>query len=217
MEELSTDVYVFPLPARGGGLIRPAGVATETGIILLDTGYDDQADALGDHLEEAGYGYGDVEVVVLTHQDGDHAGCAAEVRDRSGALVAAHAADVPFIDGREDPIKSGPDRYPPVPVDIELTDGVRFRTNAGPMTTIHTPGHTPGHLVLHLPDQGLLVAADALSSEEHLGGPNELYTPDMDSAIESAHRLTNLAFDRTLTYHGGYIEEGASELRDHLA
>lgn len=33
---------------------------------------------------------------------------------------------------------------------------------------VHTPGHTSGHAALHLPDQGVLVAGDALMTEHAL-------------------------------------------------
>jgi glyoxylase-like metal-dependent hydrolase (beta-lactamase superfamily II) len=124
--------------------------------------------------------------VLLTHQDGDHAGGLASVVASTDAVVFAHEVCAPYVDGREDPIKGGSDRYDPVPVDVELTDGVRFRTAAGPMRVVFTPGHAPGHVSLYLPDERLLLAADALTAARgRLRGPSEEFTLDMSEATDS--------------------------------
>jgi glyoxylase-like metal-dependent hydrolase (beta-lactamase superfamily II) len=121
------------------------GIETDSGLILFDVGFPGQSNHLAAQLEEAGFGFEDVELIVITHQDGDHAGTLRAVKDRSGALVAAHADDVPYIDGERDPIKGGSnsDRYPPASVDIALVENVTFRTAAGPVRIVATPGPLP--------------------------------------------------------------------------
>lgn len=220
--ELAPGVYDFPQTVEQNGVentIHPAAVETTKGIILVDTGYEGLTDQLEANLGEAGYGWADVTAVVISHQDSDHAGSLSEVVDRTDAIVYAHQNAVPYIDGRKHPIKSPEgERYPPVDVDVEVVDGVSFRTNAGPMNVVFTPGHAPGHIALHFPDARVLLAADALTADENgIAGPSEQYTPEMDRALESAQQFTELAIDRTLCYHGGLVEHGADRIAEVVA
>ncbi len=217
--ELATGVYAFPQTFDRNGeeaVINPAAVVTQKGIVLIDVGFPGQADTIESHLRDAGYGWDDVAAVLITHHDGDHAGGLAEVVDRTDAVVYAHTRCAPYVDGREDTIKS-PDgeRYPPVPVDVELVGGVSFRTTAGPMEVVFTPGHTPGHVSLHIPDAGLVFAADAVVAQNgELVGPNEEFTLDMDTALDSLETLADREFGRILCFHGGLVEADAMQLLD---
>lgn len=226
--ELADGAYTLPIAVERDGTettFHPAAVETDRGVVLLDAGLPGTTDDLGAALTDAGLGFADVTAVVLTHHDGDHAGGLAGVRERAAdPVVYAHEAATPFVDGRERPVKTDPDaeRYPPVPVDVELQDGVTFRTRAGPMRAVFTPGHAPGHLSLHLPEADLLLAGDALTSEGgELRPPVERFTPDVREATRSVGRLTELDADRVHCYHGGPADEGTAgvervydELRD---
>lgn len=208
MQQLLSGVYTLPLEFEFMGerqTIHPVAVETDHGLVLVDIGTPDHVDALESQLDDLGFGLDDIDTILVTHQDGDHAGGLGEAKRRSNALVVAHVDDAPYIDGRRHPIK-GDERYPPAVVDIELVDGVVFRTAAGPMRVVATPGHTPGHVSLYLPDAKLLLAADALTADNGFGGPNEPFTPDMDDAVESVGRLAALDVDRTLCYHGGLVD-----------
>jgi len=210
--ELSDGVYAFPQTISRDGqqaTFHPAAVETDRGLLLLDVGFPQAIDQLGDHLAETGHDFADVWAVLVTHQDGDHAGALSAVRERSDALVFAHEECAPYVDGRLDPIKSDDDRYPPVPVDVEVTDGVRFRTAAGPMEAVFTPGHAPGHVSLYFPEPKLLLAVDALTADDdELAGPSEEFTLDVEDATESVGRLSEEDVQRTFCYHGGLVEQG---------
>ncbi len=214
--ELTDGIYDLTLTMKTDDrevTIHPSAVETDDGLILFDTGYPATLDQLEAALEEHGFGFDDIEFLFLTHQDGDHAGAAADIVDDTGATVFAHTDDTPAIDGRETPIKTGDERYPPVPVDVEVVDGVTLRTAAGPMHVVATPGHTPGHVSLYLPDQKLLVAADALTVEDgELSGPIEQFTPESEEAAESVDKLADLDVERVLCYHGGPVGAGTSEI-----
>lgn len=87
----------------------------------------------------------------LTHGHLDHAGAAAELRERTGVAVEGpHREDQFWLDqitesaGRYG-IKGGrnvtPDRY--------LEDGDTLELEGVKFDVAHTPGHTPGHVVIH--------------------------------------------------------------------
>ena len=211
--EIADGVYAFPQTVGVGDSERtfhPSAVETATGLVLVDVGFPGQSEQVEANLDSAGFDWSDVRAVLLTHQDGDHAGGLAEVLDHADATVYAHEACAPYVDGREHPLKSDDDdRYPPARVDVELVDGVRFNTLAGPMDVVFTPGHAPGHISLHLPEAGVLLAGDALTADgDGLQGPNERYTPEMAQALDSAERLSARSFDRVLCHHGGPVTAG---------
>lgn len=218
---LPDTVYDFTLTGQQGDrelTTHPVAVETPAGLLLIDTGLPGQTDDLVDALAAAGADLGDVAGVVLTHQDPDHAGCLAALRERTAdargtpPTVYAHVADAPYVDGRAKPIKSDGDRYPPTAVDVELVGGTVFRTDAGPMRVVETPGHTPGHVSLYLPDEKLLLAADALTvADGELAGPPAGFTPEMETALDSVEELAALTFESVVCFHGGTVAATAAD------
>lgn len=214
--ELTDGLYDLPVTLEledRDVTLNPAAVETDRGLLLLDTGCPGIADQLEANLEDAGFGWDDVWGVVLTHQDVDHAGELAAVIDRADPVVFAHPDCAPYVDGREHPVKLEDDqeRYPAAPVHVEIQEGTRFETAAGPMEVVFTPGHAPGHVSLYFRDAQFLVSGDALHVPEgDLDGPRGPL--DESQAIESIETLSTLAFDRTLCYHGGFVEQGTAAL-----
>lgn len=220
--ELATGIYALSQTVDRNGTERtfhPAAVTTPKGVVLVDAGDPGTLEQIEANLESEGLSLDDVRAVVMTHQDGDHAGALRAMVDRTGAVVYAHGRSAPYLDGREHPIKSPPgQRYDPVDVDVELVDGVAFRTDAGPMEVVYTPGHAPGHISLYVPDEQTLLAADALTADEDgLTGPNEEYTPEMDRALGSAERLAELDVEQVLCYHGGAVNADGARIREIVA
>lgn len=217
---LPEHVYRLPVRVEGDSRERtfnPVAVETPHGLLLLDTGLPGVTDELEAALRDHGKSFEDVASIVVTHHDADHVGCLASVAERTDALVFAHEDGVPYVEGEEEPVKSTEERpisYPGTPVDVQLVGGERFRTVAGPLLAVHTPGHAPGHTSFYSPESKLLVTADALNVEgDHLVGPRERFTPDMETAWASVERLAELDVDHALCYHGGYVEEGSEEIR----
>lgn len=215
--ELTPGVYPFPqtIVRESGELtIYPAAVETPKGVLLVDVGDPGTTDQIAANLEAMEAEWADVRGVVLTHHDGDHAGGLADVLELTDAVVYAHRECAPYVDGRKYPLKEDPDdRYPEVDVDVELVEGVSFRTAAGPMDLVFTPGHTPGHVSLYFPEERLLLVGDTITANENsLAPPWEENTPDMDRARESIRTLANLDVERVLCYHGGLVEATPADI-----
>lgn len=104
------------------------------------------------------------------------------------SLVLAHIDEAPYIAGDRDLIKGSLGSYLPVSVDIEVVDDVKLRTAAGTVWIVATPGHTPGHISIYVPNQEVLLAADAITAEGEFDGPNEGATVDMVEATDSISR-----------------------------
>lgn len=87
----------------------------------------------------------------LTHGHLDHAGAAAELRDRTGVKVEGpHREDQFWLDRIEDDARRynvpglrnvTPDRY--------FEDGEGLDFEGARFDVLHTPGHTPGHVVIY--------------------------------------------------------------------
>lgn len=94
----------------------------------------------------------------------DHAGAAAELRERTGVTVEGpHRDDQFWLDqitesSRRYNLPGGrnvtPDRYLEDGDELEL-EGVKFGV-------LHTPGHTPGHVVIHNTDAKIAFVGDVL-------------------------------------------------------
>ncbi|MEF8839590.1 MAG: MBL fold metallo-hydrolase [Haloarculaceae archaeon] len=205
----------------GDGELRldTAAIETDHGLLLVDTGVPGTIDPLTTRLRDAGFKLRDVATVLITHQDADHAGNLADLRERVDPFVLAHEAAARVVDGREPPRGSdGSGRYPPASVDLELRAEATIRTRGGPARVVPTPGHTPGHVSLYFPDSGFLLAADALTAEEgRLSGPRPDVTEDVKEANASVERLAALDVEQTLCYHGGLVDAGSDRIAEIAA
>jgi glyoxylase-like metal-dependent hydrolase (beta-lactamase superfamily II) len=224
---IAEGVYILPIP-RGSqgadGFLNLTLILDEQyGNTLIDAGLPGQAEAIGAALADAGIGVRDLKRIIFTHQDLDHVGSGAALVRQSGAMVFAHPADAPHIDGSIRLLKPSPEmleqrpqmrevleRLEPVRVDEHLEDGALLDL-AGGTRVIFTPGHTPGHLSLYLERPKVLVAGDALTAEGgHLNGPNPPFTLDVGEAARSVSKLAELDVDTVVCYHGGVVGEDAN-------
>lgn len=77
---------------------------------------------------------------------------------------------------------------------------------------VHTPGHTPGSISLYDPVRRLLFAGDAVRFVNgKINGPPERFTLDMQQAIQSIQKISQLDFDVMLSGHGEPLKPDASE------
>ena len=207
--------------------MHPAVLWDEGGeATLVDAGMPGHAAAIFELLSALGLSPDAVKRLILTHQDLDHFGSAAEIVALTGAEVMAHAADAPYIQGERRPLKLDPRRWeerlkalpprereaverilsdpPRVRVDRLLSDGDELPWHGG-VAVIHTPGHTPGHISLYARASRLLVTGDALRVESgNLVGPSPNATLDLAEATRSLRKLLPFEVDRVLCYHGGF-------------
>ena len=213
--KIDKGIYGLPQTLELGEMkeqIYPVAIGDGNGLIMVDAGLPGNIDKIEENLDEHGFSLEDVEKLILTHQDFDHGGCAAELVEKTDATVFAHEKDAPAIDGRKDPIK-GDERYPALDVDVELTGGETFHAEGREVEVVYTPGHTPGHISLIVDD--LLISGDALNNEKDgLAGPRERFTPEMEEAVQSVHKLSFLEFDTVHCFHGGTVEASSSEVKE---
>lgn len=161
-------------------------------VAVVDTGNPGSADDIGQTLADIGLNYGNVDHVFLTHLHPDHIGSITEVMaEAAGATAYAGEADIAGID------------YDPIAA-------VRDGDEIFGLEVLATPGHTDGHISVIDHEAGLLVAGDAVITQDGgVQGPSARFSTDLDRANDSVRRLAQLSFNTLLAGHGDPVEDMA--------
>jgi len=185
-------------------------VATEDGLLLVDTGMPGNAKRILAFTKNLAYQPRDLRFIVLTHCDIDHVGSVAKLKELTGAQVTIHELDAPVLSGEQKPQKGGlvmvvlyrlPWFRPVVP-DLLLNDG----DTIGGFHVMHAPGHTAGSLALYR-DDGVVFSGDALLSNKHgrVRPPDPRLALDRAEALASAEQIKALPIKLLLTGHGAPV------------
>ena len=218
--------------ARPNGAIYPTLAWDESALVLIDTGFPGQADALVSAIAAEDFRAEEVTHIILTHQDIDHIGCLPDLLQLApSARVIAHAEEAPYIDGRKTPIKLAMllENYDHLPDQMkqfcdQLRAGFANRRvaigqtvgdgevlpMAGGIEVVHTPGHTPGHIALFLRQSGIVITGDAANiADGQLTGPNPQHTYDMTQGMRSFEKLKAYDCSGVVAYHCGFQPRAA--------
>ena len=90
IEERVNNQKIIPIKL---GLVNCFLIKGKVGYILVDTGYPRKRKLLTKKLEELGIKKGDLRLLILTHQDFDHTGNAAFIREKYDVKIAIHKED----------------------------------------------------------------------------------------------------------------------------
>ena len=202
-----------------------AVLAGKDGAVLVDCGYPGSLRQLEEALRGCGVALEELAGLVLTHQDDDHMGAAAELKAVCPRLrIYASAEEAPYIEGvrknlRLQQAEDLQERLPEeqrawgeqfcrrlralrcVPVDVLVHNGDRFDWGGG-CEIIATPGHTPGHISLRALDNAYLITGDAAVVEN-----GRLAVANLEAAEQSLRRLEQYQCRRYLCCHGGIYEQ----------
>lgn len=106
-------------------------IATEEGLILIDTGYSECADIVIRSIEELGFSVKDIKYILHSHGHGDHTHATGEIlKSCPGAKTLLSFKDLRYIKG-----------FTP---DIDITDGYTLKLGETEILCLYTPGHTEG-------------------------------------------------------------------------
>ncbi len=119
-----------------------------------------------DRIEEAIDKIGvTVEKIILTHGHIDHAGGAAELKDKLGGIPieGPHKADKPLLDGlAAQALQFGMTGVRAVTPDRWLSEGDTVAAAGATFSVLHCPGHSPGSVVLFNELQRFALVGDVL-------------------------------------------------------
>lgn len=133
--------------------------------VLIDSGGKNDLPALQAALAAKNVPIEKISTIILTHAHADHAGLAAELRRRSGAVIVMGAGDVPMAKaGHNDDIKPTnlmarilkrfviDPNYEGFTADVLVDEPLDLQRFGLSGRAVQMPGHTPGSLVVVLDD-----------------------------------------------------------------
>lgn len=164
--------------------------------------------------------------IVITHAHPDHAGAAAELATAAGAVVLAHPAEIPFLQGkcmsRESGnlvcralLSAGSRLGILSPPPIQVVEPLAHEGAVGRLRVVHTPGHTPGSISLWAEDEKALFCGDNLIySFFSIRVGMSCFTLDLNTQRASLEHYARLPAQMLLSGHGPvYRGDFASEVR----
>src|SRR5439155_8319113 len=124
-------------------------ITTPQGHILINSTYERNVLTIQKSVEQLGFKFSDIKILLGSHAHGDHQEGDALVKQLTGAQVMAMAEDVPALESMKPGGK-------PHPIDRVLHDGDTVTLGATTLVAHLTPGHTRGCTTwtLRVPDGG---------------------------------------------------------------
>jgi metallo-beta-lactamase class B len=123
-------------------------ITTDAGHILINTGFAETVPEIKKGVEQLGFDFDDVEILLATHAHFDHVAGLAELKRLTGARMMMSEADAVLLeDGGKSDFRFGDSpetRFEPVKVDRRLKDQDTIELGGVTLTAHHHPGHTKG-------------------------------------------------------------------------
>lgn len=120
-------------------------VVTPEGDVLINSNLEDSVPQIRHSVEELGYRFADIRVLLISHAHWDHDSGSAEVKRETGARYMVMDGDVAVVEsGGQKDFRYPDTRYPAAKVDRVLHDGDEVRLGASVLVAHKTPGHTRG-------------------------------------------------------------------------
>ena len=189
-------------------------VKTGTGYILIDTGSSNQRGVLESELESAGCRSGNLDLVVLTHGDFDHAGNAAYLGKTFGAKIAMHEDDAGMVERGDmfwnrqtgnvllrwlSPILFGFGKQKRFSPDLFVEDRSDLSAHGFDARIVDLPGHSKGSIGI-LTAGGDLFCGDLFENTEK-PALNSIMD-DLAAANASVERLAGMGIKTVYPGHG---------------
>ncbi len=121
-------------------------LTSDEGHMLINTGLEDSAPLIKKSVEDLGFEYSDIKVLLTMQAHFDHVAAMATVQKETGAQVWATPEDAKLLErgGATDYLFGPKPSFAPVHVDRRLQDGEVLKLGDLEVKVIFTPGHTFG-------------------------------------------------------------------------
>jgi glyoxylase-like metal-dependent hydrolase (beta-lactamase superfamily II) len=202
------------------GFVNAYLLKAADGFALVDTGMPFQYAQLETALKENGALPDKLKLIIITHADMDHIGCADSLRKKYGCKIAIHPGDSEALEKglrykrhartfnaklmmllfglkRLFSKKAEPVKFK---ADILLSDKADLSVYGINATVLHVPGHTKGSIAI-LTKEGDLISGDTVVNQG--GGPNTAIFIENDRELgDSVARLSKLQLRKIYPGHG---------------
>ncbi len=231
----TTSVFVAAMADQTGDAIDAVDREPSAGgsVALIDAGWRINAGRILEYLGAIGHSAGAVRRLLATHYHHDHIGGMARIQMATGLPVEAHHSEADRLkQERRGDIPNPAQQWwlkpllwpfmaalrpPPIPATLPLHEGDTLPLLGG-ARVIHTPGHTPGSISLYFPENGILIAGDAMQRRgDRLIPPSPFFSSDMPAARESIRKLAGLDFEILCLSHFAPMRKGARSAARALA
>lgn len=211
--------------------LYPAVLFGKEDVVLVDCGYPGSLEMLESELMRNNIRAESITNLVLTHQDDDHIGTAAEIKEKYPNIrILASEGEAPYISGKLKNLRlqQAEELQPylpehqkafgiqfcnrlrkvkPVDVDLILHPGDRFDWGGG-CEIVSTPGHMPGHIsICSLENQYFITGDAAVLEENNLKIANPQFCLDIATAEASLNKIVERECDCYICYHGGLFRK----------
>jgi metallo-beta-lactamase class B len=179
-------------------------ITTPQGHILLNTDFKEDVPLIKKSVEQLGFAYKDIKIILISHAHGDHDQATGLVRSETGAKLMVMDADVPQEES------SAPGR-PGAHVDRVLHDGDTVELGGSTLVAHLTPGHTKGCTTwtMQVREDGRTLNVVVIGSPNVNAGyilvGNKGYPQIADDYVKTFARLKSLPCDVFLGAHGAYF------------
>jgi metallo-beta-lactamase class B len=119
-------------------------IVTPAGNILINPSYEESVPLIRDSVEQLGFHFKDVKIILISHAHDDHAAGSALAKKLSGGKLMVMDADAAEVEAGGVGDFFYKQRWAPVKVDRVLHDGDKVTLGGVTLTAHLTPGHTKG-------------------------------------------------------------------------
>jgi metallo-beta-lactamase class B len=122
-------------------------IATPEGNILINTGLSASANQIKSSVEQLGFKFEEIKILLTTQAHYDHVGAMAKIKKLTGAKVMVDQRDASVLeDGGKSDYALGAEQssYEPLQADSVLNDGDVISLGGVSLKLLHHPGHTKG-------------------------------------------------------------------------
>lgn len=180
-------------------------ITTPAGHILINSTYERNVPVIKKSVEQLGFKFEDIRILLGTHAHGDHQEGDASVKQLTNAQVVVMAEDVPALTNMK---PGGKDH----PIDRQITHGDTVTLGGTTLTAHLTPGHTRGATTWTLPAEDAGKKYNVVITASYRA-PNNV-TPAIQAEFERTFKyIRTLPCDVQLGDHGGQYNMLAKHAR----
>ena len=218
--KINGNVYLFDKIKGANSYLY---ISDNSEISIIDSGMPGNAFKILSQISEMEISLEKIKYIILTHSDIDHTGSVADLKNATGALVAIHEKEAPYLLGEKKKKLKGMIggmiglifgvllkmmKTQNIVPDITLKEGDFI----GGLKVISCPGHTEGSISLY-DAETVLFSGDAIITDKHsnIKGFNNIATSDTLEAAKTINKIKHLKFEVLLPGHGSPVLKNASD------